>query len=218
MPINFEKKCIFVHIPKTGGSSILTQLKFKKSLYTLWSDKIVLAKKKQVFFIPIQLKQNGRLQHMPAQMIKEMRPDIYRKFYKFAVVRNPYTKMLSEYSWRNKFNPKFATYSNEEHKINFEQYLSAVEKGEIKSFREYSQYQYLYGPKGKLLVDCVIRFENFEEGCKEIFKKLGVEYDTILHVNKPKVILDKNYILDEKNKERIYKLYKIDFITFGYEK
>lgn len=218
MPINFKRKCIFVHIPKTGGSSILQQLNFKKSIYTLWADGVVLAKTMGTFVSCKDLQNHGRLQHLPAEMVREMRPDIYKKYYKFSVVRNPYTKMVSEYSWRNKFNPDFSKYSNEDHKINFEKYLLAVEKTKINTFREYSQYKYLYDSGGNLLVNYIIRFEDFENGCKNVFKKLGVEYDTILHVNKPKVSIDKNYILDEKNKERIYNFYKIDFDTFGYEK
>lgn len=218
MPINFEKKCIFVHIPKTGGISVLKQLKFKRSPYTLWDDELLLAEGKGVPTPTIT--NSGRLQHLPATLVKILRPDIFDSYYKFSVVRNPYTKILSEFSWKYKFefNSEAKTYSDQDHKILFDRFLYKIEMGKLKTMRVYSQHKYLYDDLGNLMVDDIIRFENFEEDCKKIFKKMGVECEKIIHKNKAKVELNKNLLLDEKNKERIYNLYKIDFDTFGYQK
>jgi hypothetical protein len=126
--------------------------------------------------------------------------------------------MVSEYAWRKKMKEEFYSYSNDMHKFHFESYLSDVESKKILTIRESSQYAYLHNENGKLLVDDIIRFENIEEDSKKVFNKLNISCEEISHLNRTKLSFDKDYLLDDKNKQRIYNLYKIDFETFGYEK
>lgn len=214
MPINFERKCIFIHIPKTGGSSILIQLGFKKIPYALWDDTWMILQKKG----KITSLKEGRLQHLPAYLVKELRSDVYDEYYKFSIVRHPYYRSISEYVWRNKFNIEFPNFSKEKHRTDFENYLDMVEKDKTWSNRNNTQYSYLHDSSGKLLVDVVAKLENIDEDFKPIFKKLGLNDEKVIHENKPKVMIDKEYLLTDKNKEKIHNMYKIDFDTFNYQK
>ena len=54
-----EKQCLFIHIPKTGGSAICTAL-FSKFPF-----------------------------HFTAEEYKALNPEFFNSFYKFSIVRNP---------------------------------------------------------------------------------------------------------------------------------
>ena len=73
-----EHKAIFIHIPKNAGTSI-------KDFFNR-SDK---------FCIPL-IKIN---KHDTIHQIKLKAPKLYNSFRKFAIVRNPYDRTLSWYSY-----------------------------------------------------------------------------------------------------------------------
>ena len=70
--INDNLKLIFVHIPKTGGTSI------KKSL---------------------GITNRSLGYHKRANDIKKEIPDKWKNYFKFSVVRNPYDRVYSIYSY-----------------------------------------------------------------------------------------------------------------------
>jgi hypothetical protein len=66
----------------------------------------------------------------------------------------------------------------------------------------------------KLLIDHVFKYEDLDWVITFLKKKLNIESDLPL-LNKTKI--KKDY-WNERQKERIYKLYKTDFILFNYDK
>ena len=75
-----KKKVIFVHIPKTGGSSIEKLL----NLRCFYNPKAKV-------YAP---------QHFTGKMLEnKLGKNFYNTCYRFTLVRNPYTRMLSEYLW-----------------------------------------------------------------------------------------------------------------------
>lgn len=78
-----DKVILFIHIPKTGGSTISDYFQQVGS---------------------VSLKYRGRWgpcapQHIHAEVIKRLVPDAFYD-YSFAIVRNPYGRLLSEYKAR----------------------------------------------------------------------------------------------------------------------
>jgi hypothetical protein len=76
--ISHKHKCIFIHIPKTGGTSIENFFQNKE--------------------------ENPRSKHKTAQNYALKNRRAWNKYFKFTVVRNPWDWMVSWYFWRNKNN------------------------------------------------------------------------------------------------------------------
>lgn len=108
MPIyrNGAKILLFVHIPKTGGSTIENTLKAEGVPQALHSR--------------VRLGKNTVTpQHMHREVIERWIP---KAFYDaaFCVVRNPYARILSEYKWQKQVRkanvPDFNTWVNNQFK------------------------------------------------------------------------------------------------------
>lgn len=90
MPFSDEHKCIFVHVPKTGGSSIenILQMDRTKNLYHR-RNKI----------------DGVSPQHLPINSIrKQIGEEKYKNYFKFCFFRNPWDKMVSEFFYRKAQN------------------------------------------------------------------------------------------------------------------
>ena len=91
MPINKKHRLLFVHIPKNAGSSAAKLIKS-------YPDNRHTFNKETLYGIDPS---NGLvLQSMPYKFYK-LYLDNYKNFTKFTIIRNPYDRFLSDYSWDN---------------------------------------------------------------------------------------------------------------------
>jgi len=199
MVVCHEKKCIFIHIPKTAGTSIEQFIRDHG--------------KNNLLFIGVR--NNRSLQHLTANELKTMMPYIYKKYYKFSIVRNPYDKLLSEYYWNPSIN---MGYKNGKSKKDFLKKVTEIVESkkyfnDIYNDHFIPQYNFLFY-KNKLLVDQLFKYEDLEWVSNFLKKKLKI----IRHFP----YLNKNDIekegWDDDEKNIIYNLYKNDFLYFGYQK
>ena len=199
MVVCHTRKIIFIHIPKTAGSSIEHLLR-DEGRYELE-------------FIGVR---NGRsTHHYMGIELKMILKELYPKYYKFSFVRNPYDRIISEYFWCRikdvgyKFNKTFDEFLDYvEDVIKNKKFFKPIENDHF-----IPQYSFLFF-NNKLLVNNIFKYEDIETIVPLIKKKLKI--NTVLqHLNKS----NKNEItLTDQQKERIYNLYKNDFQTFNYEK
>lgn len=94
MPLFKKHNLLFVHIPKTGGSSIEKYfgVYHKKDWSHLWHSEEQTIN--NIRFAP---------QHFPTYHLKKIiGQEDYSKLFKFTFVRNPYTRVLSEYGFQRK--------------------------------------------------------------------------------------------------------------------
>lgn len=212
MPISHRHKCIFVHIPKTGGSSIEKYLDIRirtKNLYRHSGH--------------VKLQYNGMwypLHHLPATHIKKIYPALFKKYYKFSFVRNPYQRILSLYLWLN--DEKWQHLQNNVSDGNilsitkhFERWLDSFLKKN--NYMKLTQTQFLYS-KNKLIVDDVYKFENINSELERLKVKLNDNFNSNEIHNATVKSFDRNKLLTDAVKEKIYNFYKEDFDNFGYEK
>ena len=90
--IFFKSKIIFIHIPRTGGSTIENFLwKYEgqniRSEKNLWMG--FTSKYSNQF-------QTGGLQHLTAEYVREVYPKEMDAFFKFSFVRNPFSRIVSQ--------------------------------------------------------------------------------------------------------------------------
>jgi hypothetical protein len=199
MVVCHMRKIIFIHIPKTAGSSIEHLLR-DEGRYEL-------------DFIGVR---NGRsTHHYMGIELKMILKDLYPKYYKFSFVRNPYDRLISEYFWcrikdvGHKFNKTFDQFLDYvEDVIKNKKFFKPIENDHF-----IPQYSFLFF-NNKLLVNNIFKYEDIETVAPLIKKRLKIK-TTLQHLNKS---VKNEITLTQEQKDRIYNLYKIDFETFNYEK
>ncbi|MFT6927968.1 MAG: hypothetical protein ACJAZP_003615 [Psychromonas sp.] len=188
-------KCIFIHIPKTAGSSILT---------CLMGDKI-------------------NRDHGTYYDFKRIDPDRFNRYFKFCFVRNPYDRAVSAYEYlKNGGNNSSDLYYKkliEDKYPSFKKFiLEYLDGNKIHENLLFSpQYLFIYDDRNECQVDYIGRFENINENFKFICKKIGVSA-RLPSKNRVQRNTYETYYSDHQVKEKVYNLYSKDFDLFQYSK
>lgn len=220
-------KCVFVHIPKVAGQSIeqffMNQLGLdwkegREALLLQNNDNPALGTEKLAHLTAAEYVDCG---HMTRQD--------FNAYFKFSFVRNPWSRILSEYRYRNYF-----------HHHSFRDFvLNKMPKpGFDDKYRHVMpQYQMLHDAEGKLLVDFVGRFETLQQDFARVCARLGISDDQLPHRNPSnkksrdfkrrfKNILFNNGenrhhgltdFYDDVTRDAVADYYRIDIETFGYQ-
>jgi len=196
-----DKKCIFIHIPKTAGTSIEQFIRDNG--------------RNEINFLGVR--NNRSLHHLTAiELLKEIK--LFYQYYRFSMVRNPYDRFLSEYYWTPILN---VGYKSGKSKTDFLNYVENIVKKKEYFTNIYNdhfipQYYFLFNKKNQLLVNEVFRYENLDDSVEYLKKKLNIQ-TTFPKLNYTNANIQKEDWTDTE-KERIYKIYNIDFIVFKYDK
>lgn len=172
--ISHKHRCIFIHIPKTGGMSV--EQAFLKSLglrfYLGQNAPLLLSYNKNLSIGPQSLAHLSPLDYVKHSYLSET---LFNDYYKFAIVRNPWERMVSIY--------KHFSYHRY---ISFKTFLE-IEFPKLKADRYYfvkPQVEYIYDVDGNLLIDFVGRFENLETDFKFISNQVDYQVAPLEHINK----------------------------------
>ena len=212
------KDLIYIHIPKTGGSSIRSSLSknydliFNASKENLTKMGFVnLNKKFEAFDFSI-----GEFKdHIPYQLILEKKLD-YKKFL-FTFVRNPFSRLVSLYfeCLGNNFHIKDLNTNND---INFEQFVDIITEKHY--WFTIPMIDYI-GSKNIKKIDFLGRFENFEDDILKLKKKLKI---SIKHHNfnnqlnsKFKFSDYRSFYSNNKIIDKVSSYYERDLQTFQYD-
>lgn len=166
-------KTIFVHIPKTGGttitSGILSSLDSEFGMHKLFS----VYKKNNV---------TGRKRdraHITALDYKKKVKD-FDNYWKFTIIRNPFEQILSLYkqlTYMNlNVNKRFEPYKT----MSFEEFIMSddPEFSMIGNSRLINQKKFITDEKGNIIVDKIYIYKDFNSVCNELNKKLNVNIDS----------------------------------------
>ena len=199
MPLFDNYNVIFIHIPKTGGTTISRMFGLEHS------------DRKDIFY-----HHDGDVEwdHASAKLIKYTNPQIYEKSDKFAFVRNPYDRAVSEFFFKKSSNDtRIIDCSN----INFNDYVDFLYNNfeNILSKKQCEKSHFI--PQTTFVLEDVkiFYFENFSNNIKSIRRMYNLEiYNKI--ENKSEHEYYSQYY-DQKLKNKIYNLYYEDFKIFGYK-
>ncbi len=155
-------------------------------------------------------------QHSYATSIQSKFPLEFENYRKFCVVRNPWTKAVSDYFWRIK---------NIQSPPSFEEFIRAIEKGD--SLNDIVRLRYhdnwpIYTIDNEIVADRVIRFENLKAGLQETCTEFGIPFDGWLPNAKSghrpksgKKALPISFYTHEL-KDTVGRLYEKEINAFGY--
>jgi len=188
--IHHKQKFIFIHIPKSGGTSICKSLLNTESAY-------------------------DKKDHNTYR--KELEMPIYDDYFKFSIVRNPWARLVSLYYEKT---PKYTTgitfseYVKEICIINTKSFLLQKDKNALTHSSPYLDYWF----KGIIdKIDFVGKFENIENCWKTISE--GLNRKTSVLLKKRVGVYCKHYTeyYDDETKQIVAEKYAKDIEYFGYE-
>jgi chondroitin 4-sulfotransferase 11 len=206
--ISHKYKCIHIHIPKCAGTSIDTAL--FGSVVSEFDRKHKLWK-----------------QHATAQQAKKYytNEEQWNNYFKFAITRNPFDKMVSSYNWmcrhikpcelRDKILFKDFIFRKRGFETLFNPNLTTKKENRYVQIKTATDF--IMDENDNLMVDYVGRFENLKDDWNFICKQLGTKIK-LGHRNKWSRD-NKHYrdYYDDETREFITKACEKDLEIFGYE-
>ncbi|MEX5730248.1 hypothetical protein Ga0609869_003601 [Rhodovulum iodosum] len=203
--ISRKHKTIFVHIPKAAGQSV--EHVFLQECGLDWDSRA-----------PLLLRRNDdrsqgptRLAHLYAReyvACGHVTQAEFDSYFKFAIVRNPYDRLLSEYRYRNPRRTPLWWFLLKPWRDDW--------KDPVR--HRVPQVRFLHDGQGRLLVDRVIRFERLAEEMPEVFERALGQRRALPARN----VSDKRPDLARKGLSRLHRWiirwrYAEDFRVLGYD-
>ena len=202
-----KEKIIFVHIRKTGGTSI-------EHSFNHDADK------------------KPSLKHCPIKYFKREYPKKFKEYFKFTVVRNPWDWLVSRYFW-NRDRPDFPNHQKL-FDYPFEEFIDRlycnttalgggdIYKGETLNKNEPWLEEALKSQvsrisiEGEIAVDFIIRFENLQKDFDKACEMTGITKRKLPHKFKTKHKHYSAYYTPE-SKRMVEEKYYEDIVEFDYQ-
>ena len=172
MIINFTHAFIFIHVPKTAGTSASRHL----STFTGSEDIDINSSRASAHWDEFGLRK-----HTPAQEIQSfLGTRQFERLFKFAFVRNPYERIYSLYkflkfNWRSWPGSEIMDgFASLESFLQSDFFREATTKESIDDRLLRSQVFWLCDAQGRIMCDFVGRVESFEADFEHICSQLGL--------------------------------------------
>jgi len=222
--ISHKYRCIFIHIPKTAGTSIERALghldgyteregQDHRSLRMIeqpFPQLAAFSSKENILEIARIVRYRFRSQKNPNNKIT-VTADQYQDYFKFTVVRNPWARAYSWYKnvMRDDIHRQSYGITRE---ISFKQFLTDFGgKGMLKP-----QTYWIKNFKGEILLDYICRFESLEDDFAEVCRRMGIEPPPLPHeIQGPSSNYQEAY--DSETVDMVRTLYGEEITLFKYE-
>ena len=199
--ISHKYKFIFIRIPKTGSSSILS---------ALWTSGLQRYFKNTKKFTKKYTIEGDKVHHKKAielYQIDEFNEN-WDNYFKFAFVRNPWDLIVSWFSFYN--TPRRRKQGTS---VSFDEWIERKIWQNKLEFRQC--YDRIYDNNDKLMIDYVGKLEFINIDFKRICKKIGIK-QTLEHKNRSRH-KPYQYYYNEKTKQVIANLFHKDIELFKYK-
>lgn len=205
--VSHERKAIFIHIPKTGGTSIeqliwpVEQGRSEADLWMGFKDKFH------------NKHQTGGLQHLLATQVRqELGSAVFDSYFKFCIVRDPWSKAISQFKYMKR-RPDLMSFVGMLEGDCFKRYLSLIQRKEHVQWMP--QYRFIFDDNGENLVDYIGRFESLECEAKRVLAVLNVPFVGLPHLNKGGQVSALEQ--DAEARELVAHIYRKDIVCFNYQ-
>lgn len=225
--ISHEKKFIFTHINKAGGTSVRHMLKkFDKNTVGHHID----GRRKHTFlYLPMELPK-GSKNYLPPILAQS--DNKFDDYFKFTFVRNPWSRMVSFYfhmlkrKWKGGGDKSALAESKSVQKISFRDWILGTKEYSFKStILIYPQLDWVTDQNQKIGVNFIGQLETFEKDFFYVCDKIGMERPKKLaHKKKRRVYrgrptMSRPYreYYDKETQSAVADVYQKDIKYFGYE-
>lgn len=192
--VNRQHNFIFIHIPKTAGSSMET---------VSWMGEFYNKHEPISYYFRL------------SQFTKEGDLDL-NQYFKWSFVRNPYTRFMSALT-NHVLKGRYVTKQMEKYKDEKDYITEFIKNGDgfknaeiLKPMHEYLTLD------GFLTMDFIGKFENLEEDFNKVCDLIGVPHTKLPHLVKGRYD-DYDHLYTPETKEIIREYYSKDFERFNYE-
>lgn len=179
--ISQQKQFVFIHINKSGGTSITSLLgkyeewRVAKHLFRA-VERRYLKRKYKTFACCGQYFVGN---HASAMMVRKLLgEERFNSYYKFAVVRNPWDREVSRYFYAR----KTPTHSHHQlaSRLEFAEFVKR--RSDKATRRDVSSYQFkkVSDGGGNLIVDTIVHLENLAEEIIPVFSRIGVDQSLLV--------------------------------------
>ena len=192
-----ERRLLFVHIPKTAGSSIIVGTAGQIMIHNVDHG-------------PVIDETTGKIKISSLNVA--VRQPNYRDFFSFTVIRNPYDRFLSSYSYLMKGGQHGL---DDDYQALLLQYadmdavLDDLPRLQHKIVHFVPQSVFVCNDYHDILVHCCIRFENLQQQLLTVHPGFA----SLPHLN---ASTHDSVVLTPLQKQKIAKVYARDFRIFGY--
>lgn len=218
MILSTSHNFVFVHVPKTAGTALMTALApyAANPRRTLWRS--VMRR------LPLR-EAPGRAylrKHDPAaRIIAKLGREVYDGFHSFAVVRNPFDHAVSHFEFMKQF--RIASVADRIAAMSFEQYLDYRAKrpfwNDTFFARLPDQSFFLLDASDRVAVNRIMRFESLDADFAALKADLGLQGAELRHVNKTRSKTDQRPFqayYDPTTEDMVRSIYARDFALLGY--
>jgi len=168
--ISHQKKFIFTHIPRTGGTSV----------------EFVIEK-----YVEYHKRHNERIRFIPRKYVKE--------YTNFSIIRNPWDRIVSIYEYGLQIHKgKYPIWCDMPFQEWVKNGLKVNKRARVMK-QIWSQLDWICDKRGNILVDNLFRFEDLNNEWKKIKKLLSIN-DDLPYLNSTKRDNYKSYYDDESIK------------------
>jgi hypothetical protein len=214
MLLSIRYKFLFVHIAKTGGTSIRSALNSYK-----WKDPYRIP-----LFLCSKLSAltHHRLacklpRHAKAIAAYEMLPrELYNELFKFVFVRNPWDVQVSSFHHIKRHRPHLLAGID-----NFDTFLRlkldpSREYGYLFDIQSELQSEYVVDLAGNIIVDFIGRYENLQEDFVEVCRRIGIRPPRLPHKNRAEDRSPCQEYYTNETAALVGEYFKRDIEMFGY--
>ena len=214
MIINHAHRFIFLHIPKTAGTAITSWL----SRFTEWNDIELGGTAYGEAMQEVYGKRFRLHKHSPSwQVRKVIGHEVWNAYYKFAVVRNPFDRLVSAYEfYRCWDHPGVASVKA---MPSFDEFLGSdyFARDRLNPSRATGSQAGFLGLGQGFEIDRVCRFEHLAQDLSAVAEELGLPAPDLTVSNESQRAPLETYYTDERQR-LVADLYAEDFDAFGYAK
>ncbi|WP_340676894.1 sulfotransferase family 2 domain-containing protein [Paraglaciecola sp.] len=169
--------CLFVHIPKTAGQSVESVFLARAGLTWEQREEFLLMKNSNPQKGPPRLAHLTALEYLELGYISSKK---FEQFFKFAVVRNPWDRLVSEYCYQQ-YPYSFKDFI-------FKHFPVLDQDDYVKHHGHYRhvmpQWQFVCDKDGQLIVDAIIKFESLQHDFNKVSLAITQQEILLPHRNK----------------------------------
>ena len=212
MIISKGRRYVFVHIPKTGGTSVAAALETRAMADDILIGDTPKARRRRRRLEGLNAR--GRLwKHSTlADIDGVLAPQDLASLFVFTLVRNPWDRLLSYYEWA-----RLQTFDHPAVRaartLDFAMFLQTPEIAE--SLRRASFATYVTDVTGAERCDALVRLEHLDTDMVPVWDHLGFRLD-IPHLNRTDRAADYREAYDRALRRRVADLCAEDIARFGY--